>query len=290
MTHQSAWLWSAQQLRSRLGRADVVVFDCRFSLANTAAGRQQYMEGHIPGALYLDLDHDLSSRKGVHGGRHPLPDVRELAEKFGAAGVGQGVSVIVYDGGEGTATRAWWLLRYLGHDAAYVLDGGWPIWLQAHHEIATELPVPSPRSFDLQLRTEWVTSVGDVEAVVAGRRRAVLLDARAPERYRGDVEPLDPRAGHIPGAANAPWTDGVSPDGTWKSPAEQRARFGGLELERTDAPEVMVYCGSGVTACADLFALELAGVTGAKLYAGSWSDWCSYADHQVATGEENPQR
>ncbi|GMA49629.1 thiosulfate sulfurtransferase [Alicyclobacillus contaminans] len=274
-------LLTAEALYERLQDADVVVFDCRFQLGDAAAGRTQYLAGHIPGAYYLDLEQDLSGPVSVHGGRHPLPDPAELAAKLAAAGVTESSQVVVYDVGGGMAPRAWWLIRYLGHDRCAVLDGGFSAWQRANLPVETDVPAPKPGHLEPRVRHDWIVSTADVEAAMSGRLPLTLVDARAPERYRGDVEPLDPVAGHIPGAHNRPWTDGVRADGTWKSAAEQAARFAGL----VDTGIPVMYCGSGVTACANLFALALAGVSGAKLYPGSWSDWCSYPEHPVATGE-----
>jgi thiosulfate/3-mercaptopyruvate sulfurtransferase len=276
-------LVSAAELKRALDRGTAVVFDCRFNLGDPHDGRNRYLAGHIPGAYYLDLEQDLSGPVGHHGGRHPLPDPAELADKLSAAGVRADSLVVVYDDGEGMAARAWWLVRYLGHDRCAILDGGYRGWLAAGLPVDDDIPAPKQGSFPLNVRSEWIVDVETVEAISAGTRPGQLVDARAAERYRGDHEPIDPAAGHIPGAVNAPWTDGVNPDGTWKSAAEQRDRF---KVLREEEPVVM-YCGSGVTACANLFALELAGITGTKLYPGSWSDWCSYPHHRIATGNRS---
>lgn len=268
-------LISAADLNERLLHQPdaTAVFDCRFRLDKPGDGLQQYLQGHIPGAWHLDLEQDLSGKVEEHGGRHPLPDEQQLAAKLGGIGVGPETLVVVYDDGEGMAPRAWWLVRYLGHKQVVVLDGGLRAWRNSGYPLNTELPVPRAAEFPLQPHYDWVVLATDVEAVTAEKRRAVLLDARASERYRGEVEPLDPKAGHIPGAKNAPWGDGLTEAGHWKSPLEQQQRFDFLP----PGTEVIAYCGSGVTACVNLLALELAGISNAKLYAGSWSDWCSYA-------------
>jgi thiosulfate/3-mercaptopyruvate sulfurtransferase len=278
-------LMSVQALSERLSSDDTVVFDCRFDLHHPQMGREAYLSAHIPGAYYLDLEQDLSGPAVPGRGRHPLPDPEALAVKLGAAGVDEQATVVVYDEGEGTAPRAWWLIRYLGHSRVYVLDGGWPAWLAAGHDTSAEIPGPRFKSFPLSVRQDWIVSADDVMQVVRGERQALLVDARAPERYRGEIEPLDPKAGHIPGAVNAPWQEGLDADGRWKSAAQQLERFRriGLAPEQTDT-EVICYCGSGVTACANLLALEIAGIRGARLYPGSWSEWCASPDRPVATG------
>jgi thiosulfate/3-mercaptopyruvate sulfurtransferase len=257
---------------------NLVVFDCRFDLLDKDAGRRAYAAGHIPGAFYLDLEQDLSGPRTAASGRHPLPDTDEVAKKLGASGVRADCTVVVYDGGEGMAPRAWWLLRYLGHDDVRVLDGGVRAWTDAGLPLTQERPTARPVRFVPRPRPEMIASLEEVEQVVAGRRAATLLDARDARRYRGELEPIDPIAGHIPGAKNAPWQEGLDESGRWLPADEQRRRFRDLAVDQ----EVIVYCGSGVTACADLLALELAGIRGAKLYPGSWSQWCALPDHPVA--------
>ncbi|WP_366937381.1 sulfurtransferase [Alicyclobacillus sp.] len=274
-------LITVDELKSRLNDEHWVVLDCRFTLNQPDAGRRAYLEGHIPGAYYLDLEQDLSGPRRAHGGRHPLPDPEELAEKLAAAGVTDGVRVVVYDAGGGMAQRAWWLIRYLGHDAVSVLDGGYPAWVAAGGSVTDALPEARPAAFTPRLRREWIASVEEVAAVSKGERPGVLIDARAGARFRGEVEPIDRVAGHIPGARNAPWEEGVGPDGRWKAAEAQRDRFRFVQ----NPAEVICYCGSGVTACANLFAMALAGLEGARLYPGSWSDWISYPDNPVATGD-----
>jgi thiosulfate/3-mercaptopyruvate sulfurtransferase len=277
-------LMSVQALHERLSRDDTVVFDCRFNLHHRHMGRQAYLTAHIPGAYYLDLEQDLSGPVRPGSGRHPLPDPKELADKLGSAGVDEQATVVVYDEGEGMAPRAWWLIRYLGHPRVYVLDGGWPAWLAAGYDTSAEVPPPRFRTFPLHVHTDWTVSAEDVERVVRGERRALLVDARAPERYRGEIEPLDPKAGHIPGARNAPWQDGIDAQGHWKPQQAQLERFRQIGIEPGTGEEIICYCGSGVTACADLLALEIAGISNAKLYPGSWSEWCADPSRPFATG------
>lgn len=267
----------------------VVIVDCRFDLAKPEAGRAAYGEAHVPGAAYLDLDRDLSGLKQAHGGRHPLPDRDAFCEKLGWLGIDGTVTVAAYDtplAGVTPAARLWWMLRYLGHDRVYVLDGGWPAWLASREPVSREIPSRAARRFVPHPRRELAVDVERVRRIAADGG-AHLVDSRAPERYRGEVEPLDPVAGHVPGAVNLPWTEILDAQGRLKPRAALVERFGGL-----GGGEVVVYCGSGVTACANLLAMEEAGLLGARLYPGSWSDWCSYPDNPVArsTGEEERKR
>jgi len=270
---------SPQWLAQRLGDPDVVVADCRFDLADPEAGRRAYAAGHIPGAVYFDLEEDLSAPAQRPGGRHPLPDVDELCRQLGQAGIGPGVTVVCYDDQQGAmAARLWWMLRWLGHDAAAVLDGGFAGWRRAGLPVTDAPANPTPRRFVPAPRPELVASAEDVQRLVQ-EGRGVLVDSRAPERYRGELEPIDPVAGHIPGARNLPWMDNVDADGRWRHPGELARRFAGLVGEEP----VVVYCGSGVTACANLLAMAYAGVpVQPRLYVGGWSDWCTRPGSPVA--------
>lgn len=278
----SRWVVSADWLHHQLQRdppAAIVVVDCRFSLANPEQGQQQYQAGHIPGAYYLDLNRDLSSPVQTHGGRHPMPDLAQLAATLSAMGVtsanaGEPTLVVAYDDSRlAFAARLWWLLRYMGHDQVAVLDGGLAGWQAAGYPVTTEVPGPQPGQFMPALRPELLV---DIEAVKARKDQpgVVLVDAREPERYRGEREPIDPIAGCIPGAVNYPWQDATDERGYLKPLDDHRQRW----AEVAPAAEVMVYCGSGVTACVDLLSLALAGKPEGKLYMGSWSDWCSYLE------------
>jgi thiosulfate/3-mercaptopyruvate sulfurtransferase len=260
------------------------VIDARFLLGKPDAGRVAFESGHLPGAVFVDLERDLSApvRQDRIGGRHPLPDPAKLEVLFSGLGIGNDTHVIAYDDpstGQGFyAAHLWWLLRYLGHDAVSVLDGGIPAWVAAGGIVETvELAHPAS-SFKANPRAEMLVSAADVAARGSD---TVLIDSRAPERYRGDTEPLDWKAGHIPGAINRNWADGVE-DGHFKDAAAQLERFKNLET----ADDIIVYCGSGVSAGGNLLALEIAGVRDAKLYAGSWSDWVSDPERPVATGNE----
>jgi len=229
--------------------------DCRWQLGHPERGRELYLEGHIPGASFLDVERDLSAPPGgADGGRHPLPRAEDFARAAGLAGIGPGVFVVAYDQGmTGGAARLWWLLRRFGHDEGAVLEGGLDRWLGPLRSGAEEI---EPAEFLPEAREDDTVGAEELEAGLGGGR-LVLLDARAPERYRGENEPIDPVAGHIPGARNLPYTDVSVPD----------------DLVGTE-DEVVVYCGSGVTACVGILALERAGVS-AKLYPGSWSEWSS---------------
>ncbi len=273
MKIQSDFVVSPQWLADHLTDPAVVIIDCRFSLADPHQGRQQYEQGHVPGAFYLDLNHDLSSPVQQHGGRHPLPDLEGLAAKLAALGVRLGETLVVaYDASrQGFAARVWWLLRYLGHDRVAVLDGGFPGWQQAGYPVTQVLPTPRSGEFTPQIRADWVV---DIEQVKASQTMpgVVLVDSRERDRYLGKVEPIDPIAGHIPGAVNYPWQACTDDQGYLLSAEQLRDRFSPL----IEARQILVYCGSGVTACVNLLALELAQIATGKLYAGSWSDWCSY--------------
>ncbi len=270
------------ELRERLDRHDLRLVDARFSLADPSAGREAYRVSHLPGAVYLHLDEDLSGPPGEHGGRHPLPDPDALAATFGRAGIGPETHVVVYDDGDGMiAGRVWWLLRWLGHDCVQILDGGLSAWREEGGPETAEEPQPTPREFEPLPRDAMVVDRAWLLEHLADPQ-VTVVDARSPERYRGEVEPLDARAGHVPGAVNLPFAGNLA-GGRFKDEADLRERFAGVAR----APTLVVYCGSGVSAAHDVIALELAGVRGARLYPGSWSDWVSYRDAPVATGPED---
>ena len=274
-------LISAAELVSLLGAPDLRVVDARFELMDPAYGAAAYAAGHVPGAVHLDLDADLSSQPARHGGRHPLPAMDVFAAKLGALGLSQETPVVVYDqSGAMYAARAWWLLRYAGHENVRYLDGGLAAYLAAGGELSTEPARHPEATFELRLRPDMVV---DAEHVSARRQDpdVVIMDARAGERYRGEVEPLDPKAGHIPGAINRFYQDALR-DGHFKDASELREFLAPAHA----ASEVIAYCGSGVSGAHLVLALAEAGVKGAKLYAGSWSDWSSYDQLPVATGEE----
>lgn len=272
----SASIVSGEWLAAHLHDPNVAIVDCRFNLMQPDAGQQQYQAAHIPGAYYLDLNHDLSSPVAQHGGRHPLPAVNLLEEKLRQIGVNsypQPTLVVAYDDSRlAFASRLWWLLGYWGHPQMAVLDGGWSAWTEAQYPTTTEVPPMRSGNFKAHVQPDRVVDIAQVKAK-KDLPTVALIDSREGERYRGEREPIDPIAGHIPGALNYPWIDVTDALGRVRSSAAQRDRW--QTLPTTD--EVIVYCGSGVTACVNLLSLELAGITHGKLYAGSWSDWCSYA-------------
>jgi thiosulfate/3-mercaptopyruvate sulfurtransferase len=264
---------SATWLQTHLHDPQVIIIDCRFSLMDRELGRGQYQESHIEGAYYLDLNLDLSSPVQKHGGRHPLPDFDKLAEKLSQIGVTSGETMVVaYDDSRfGFAARLWWLLRYMGHEQVAVLDGGFAGWRSQNYAINTELPQPRIGKFIPNLQTELVVDI----ATVKSRKdlpEVVLVDSRECDRYRGEREPIDPIAGHIDGAVNYPWIEVTNEQGFVIDHQCDRWQ------EVKNAQEAIVYCGSGVTACVNLLSLKLAGLDTGKLYAGSWSDWCSYLE------------
>lgn len=275
-------LITAATLQAHLDDPDWVVVDCRFNLADPAAGRRAYQAGHIPGARYAHLDEDLSAPVTATTGRHPLPDPARLAATLGAWGIGPGTQVLAYDdlGGMLAAARLWWLLRWLGHTAVAVLDGGLPAWTRAGLPLSTNVPVIAARTFIARPDDRlWLT----VEQVQGLPAHELLLDARGAARYRGEMEPIDPVAGHIPGALNLPTESNLAADGCFLPAAALRARFAALLGERP-AARVVHSCGSGVTACHNLLAMEVAGLSGSRLYAGSWSEWIRDPQRPVATG------
>lgn len=250
------------------------IIDCRHQLSDPAAGIAAYAEGHLPGAFFLHLDRDLSGPKTGHNGRHPLPDPRCLADTLGKLGISSSVQVVAYDDAGGMiAGRLWWLLRWLGHDRVAVLDGGIDRWLIEKRPLSRVEPSASTADFAVAVRENMLVHTRDLLTDEA-RRAYCLVDARSPDRFRGENETLDPVGGHIPGARNRFFRDNLDADGCFRSPAELRGDFLAL-LAGTDPQQVVMSCGSGVSACHNLLALEIAGLPGARLYAGSWSEWCS---------------
>jgi thiosulfate/3-mercaptopyruvate sulfurtransferase len=277
-------LVSTDWLASHLGEPGLVVADVRWYLDPARRGRDAWRAGHLPGAVFLDVDLDLSAPGGGRGlpaGRHPWPSEEQVERVMGAIGVGPGVRVVAYDDASGSvAARLWYVLRAHGHDDVAVLDGGFPKWTAEGRPVSTDEPRATPVAFSGRLRPGFVVD----KAGMIARGGRLVLDARAAERYRGEVEPVDPRRGHLPGARSAPWTGNLTADPVpvLLPPAALRARYEALGADR-EAP--VVYCGSGVNACHALLALEVAGLRG-TLYPGSWSEWSSDPSLPGATGDE----
>lgn len=269
---------TARWLADHLNDPNLVVVDCRFNLMAPGQGRQAYQAGHIAGAYYLDLEQDLSSPRQQYGGRHPLPDPTKLAATLRTIGVSANTLVVAYDDSRlAYAARCWWLLRWLGHDRVAVLDGGYSHYAAAGYPTTTTIPAARSGTFTASPRAEWVV---DRQGVIAAQAdpQTTIVDAREPHRYRGEHEPIDPVAGHIPGAVNYPWLEVTDNNGFMKSINALQQYWEPL----AHTPNIIVYCGSGVTACVDILGMAIAGLDQAKLYPGSWSDWCAYllASHQ----------
>ena len=270
-----------------LGNEALRIVDARYSLTDPALRREGYEKSHLPGAIYADLDQDLSDLHNAGQGRHPLPDDATLARKLGQWGIAPDHQIVVYDAGDGTmaASRFWWLLKLLGHERVAVLDGGLAAWralgLSESDEVSRVVPLPAyPASFDHTA----IVDASEVESRLGEPQW--LFDVRAPERFRGEVEPLDPVAGHVPGALNRPLSLNLA-EGRFKSSAQLRQELEPLLSGRAPS-DFVVMCGSGVTACHLLLALEHAGLHGARVYAGSWSGWISDPSRPIATGEDPP--
>ena len=268
-------------LATMLDDPQLRIVDTRFDLKAADAGRKAYASGHLPGAVYFDLDEDLSVPPGPATGRHPLPDMTVFADKLSARGIGNEHLVVVYDDADALfAGRLWWMLRYAGHDRVKVLDGGLEAWRRMGGDVTTEVPSYPRTTFGLHLQDEMLADMAYVSRHI-GDPDVLLVDARAAERYRGEIEPLDPTPGHIPGAVNRPFAENLE-DGRFLSPPLLRERFAVAE----EVEEVVVYCGSGVSAAHDVLAMEEAGLPLPRLYVGSWSEWCRDPAAPVATGAE----
>jgi len=271
------YLVDVQWLHTHLSAPTLVVIDTRFSLAHPQQGRGQYESGHIPNAYYLDLNTDLSSELNTHGGRHPLPNWTEFTQKLNQIGIHsnppQGpTQIVIYDDSRfAFSARLWWMLRYLGHEHVSILDGGIRAWEKAGHPVSTESPPPKAGSFQPHPQSNWIV---DIETLRQRKDQndVTVIDSRSPERWRGEVEPIDPIAGSVPGSINSFWKDISTEDGQLKSSDQLAKHWANIKPD----DEVIVYCGSGVTACVNLFSMVMAGHPMHKLYPGGWSDWCSY--------------
>lgn len=310
---------SNKWLLARLYEPEQTIVDCRFTLGQPEAGRAAYEQEHIPGAVHLDLKQDLSAEAGDHGGRHPLPEPEDFAARLAKLGIGNDTRVVAYDDEGGmNAARLWWMLRWLGHENVTVLDGGFSHWKQAGFPVDDKQAVRVPATFTPNVQPHLLTDVNEVQRIVGTLKAErivesvheemaaergevpvqdieipaavdprvfftpVLIDSRAHDRYLGQNETMDQVGGHIPGAVNFFWKDLLKEDGTYKNAEELAQHFEGIDRDA----EIVVYCGSGVSACPNVLALEQAGFKSVRLYAGSWSDWISYGDNPIATGEE----
>jgi thiosulfate/3-mercaptopyruvate sulfurtransferase len=263
-----------------------LVIDTRHDLVDVGAGRRAYDEAHVPGAFFLGMDADLSAPKDGRNGRHPLPDRDRMRQLLEALGLTAERQLVAYDAqGGAMAARLWWLARWIGHENVAVLDGGLAAWKKAGYPLSAEVSQPKPGRLPERPPVTQPVQAGDVLAVL-GRADVPLVDARTAERYRGDSEPLDPVAGHIPGAANRPWQSNLREDGRFKPAPVLRAEFDAM-LRGLPASAMLHYCGSGVSACHNLLAMAHAGLPGARLYPGSWSEWVADPSRPVATGDES---
>lgn len=272
-------LIQAEELHALLGSPDLVIVDTRSSLQDKDYGARKFAAAHLPGAIFLDLAADLSGPHGAHGGRHPLPTPEAFAAILGRAGIGNNSRVVVYDdAGNMFAVRLWWMLRWLGHRQVQILDGGLQAWQEAGYEVSDEYKALPETNFVPNVQSEMLLSMEQVRDGL-GQPGRLLVDSRAADRYRGENETMDPKAGHIPGALNRPFKDNLA-GSRFKTPAELKSDFQALGLD-SDA-DITFYCGSGVTACHNLLAMEEAGFALPRLYAGSWSDWSSYEENPIA--------
>lgn len=276
---------SAEWLAGEMKRENkkLVIVDTRFNLSEPEEGYKHYLEGHLPGAVYVDLEKHLSAKIEKHGGRHPLPDIDILAKTLGKLGISNDSKVVIYDDQGGmNASRLWWLLNYIGVPDAAVLDGGWTKWTSEINLLTTVVPNPTPKTLLPQINNNWKW-VDHLEVKKKlNQTDTILIDSRENPRYLGEFEPIDPVAGHIPGAKNYFWKDVLNEKGRWKEREELITHFSDIPLSK----EVIVYCGSGVSACPNILGLREAGYSNVKLYAGSWSDWISYPTNPVVVGNE----
>jgi thiosulfate/3-mercaptopyruvate sulfurtransferase len=265
-------------LLKSLNESQVRIVDCRFSLAEPEKGKLAYLQSHLPGAVYFDLEKDLSSPKQSHGGRHPMPGLEGFIAKLENAGIDENKLIIAYDQGEGAyAARFLWMLQYLGHENVYVLDGGFNGWVEANYPVTNEIPAFEKTEFQFQIQPELLATTAEVKEVVEKRLGdKILIDSREEKRFLGIEEPIDKKAGHIPGAINKPWMEGLS-ERRYDPVEKQQQRFDNIDR----AKEIIVYCGSGVTAAPNYLALKEAGFEKVKLYVGSFSDWISYEENKI---------
>ena len=278
------------QLAGLVGAPGLVILDCRHDLAQPDWGEQQYRLGHIPGAIFAHLDRDLAGARSGSNGRHPLPLAETFAARLRSWGVGPTSRVVAYDSAQGAyAARAWWMLRWVGHAQVAVLDGGWQAWQASGQPLSQEIPQPEPGDLRAAASLQAIVAADMVLGLVAAApvtapQGTLLLDARAPDRFAGRNETVDPVAGHIPGAINRFWKDNLDDQGRFKTAQQLRKEYASV-LQGRAPQQVIVQCGSGVTACHDILALHIAGMPGAALYPGSWSEWIADPSRPIATGD-----
>lgn len=279
-------LISCESLAANLQHLELRIVDCRFHLADTESGERAYHESHLPGAVYAHLDRDLSSPIGPLDGRHPLPDVDQFVSWLGRVGIGNDSQVVVYDDcGGSMAVRLWWMLRWLGHERVALLDGGWQAWTARGLPLSSSpSSVPATTFRGAENPQMVVTTEGLQSQLGAIGRQLLLIDVRAPERFRGEQEPVDPVAGHVPGAINLPLQHNLDSNGCFLN-AEQLGALYAPTLKDHAPSDLVAMCGSGVTACHTLLALEIAGIHGGRLYVGSWSEWIRDPARPIATGD-----
>lgn len=267
---------TCEWLNGNLHREDILVVDCRYNLFDHDSGSREYAAGHIPGAHFLHMERDLTGEVGEHGGRHPLPDVEHFTAAMNRIGLREGTMVVAYDNDGSGAARLWWLLRYMGHENARILNGGFPGWKEMNFPVSTEEPSPGEGNFRPSITGGLLMGRDDLGNL---ERDAIIVDSRAYERYTGETEPIDHKAGHIPGAINIPYSNAIEKGGLFK-PREELSR-----VFESAGNHPVLYCGSGITSCVSFVALWYIGKN-PRLYAGSWSDWISYEENEVATGPD----
>ncbi len=283
-------LIEAEIVAKNLEQPHWVIVDCRFNLADTAVGYQKYQAAHIPGAVYAHLDDDLSGPPATDHGRHPLPTPQRLAQLFSRLGIDEMSQVVAYDDAGGmVAARLWWMLRYMGHNAVAVLNGGWQAWQEAELPTRSGIEKNEAAQFSGRPQPKWLVTLNEVAS------QPLLIDARAPERFRGEIEPLDPQPGHIPGAKNLPYQQHLDENLPYQQHLDENGRFRPADEMRAALTAVLgnqsgeaatFYCGSGVSACVNLLAMTHAGLGNGRLYVGSWSEWSSDPERPIAAGEE----
>jgi thiosulfate/3-mercaptopyruvate sulfurtransferase len=272
---------TAAWLHQHIDNEDLIIVDCRADLFDREYGKTVYIEGHIKNAHFLDVKKDLSGEPKEHGGRSPLPELEVLKHKLESIGISNDKTIVAYDEAKlAGAERFWWMLKYLGHEKVHVLNGGINGWVSQGYPLTKEIPSPVKSNFKINLNKDIITDMFEVKSNL-GKAGFLIVDSRAPERYKGEVEPIDKKAGHIPGANNYHWKDVLSQEGEFISKEKLSQHFKDLKKYK----EIVLQCGSGIDACGNFIALDEIGIK-TRLYLGSWSDWVSYDDNPIATGEE----